>query len=936
MATKRRRPSKGNLPARSPRSFVGRAGDVTGISERLEDARVVTITGPGGIGKTTLALQVAAANLVSYSSHQGGGVWLCDLTEAENGAGIIAAVAGVLGIGLRVDGGGRDASGAETVGRALARRGRILLVLDNFDRITEFAEETVGVWLRASQGARFLVTSRAPLALGEEQLWALEPLPAQDAEELFLRRARKVRPVELAEELEAVPTIVEVVDRIPLAIELAASRVAVLSTLQIKDRLQNSLELLNADGRKGRHASMRSAVRDSVASLSEDCVKVFFGCAAMRNGFTLDAAESILGGVVAPRSEILQHLDVLVRRSLLRTQLVPGEGATRFSYFGAIREVAEGLLESAPEIGDALIERHVLTYANLATALGRAAALRTMGPEARTLAHDLENMLLAHKSALIRAHVERGDNPERSGARFAKAATELAMGLEPLLSARGLLRLRAELADSSVTALEAAAAEPEEMRIEALLLRGSARLELGELEGAKTDFVESAKLAQKLGLLEAQARALSRLGEIVDILGDTHAARGHFRDALALLDGLGDGADRTDSPQREGQRRVLHYADTLVRIGHAHRREGELIEAREEIHAAIERYRALGHDEGLTNALYEAAVVAMFREDAAEASSLFEEGLRVAQRANVPLAAASLKTARGCLLQDAGRLDEAVEHHAEAKRIFQELGNRYREASALYYLSTAYLERGAPKDAISTLRQVLELLRGGTPPRYEALTYGCLATTLGMLGELTSARDALLHAERAAALVRDEAALLANVQMHRLSHEILSNPARSKAAALEEARRLVTAHSNDDSRFAFRMVRTLARPPAADDARENALTIWDDGRGFRMPGAPPVELPPSSPLCRILALLATRRVDAVGEAIPIEDLIRAGWPTEKIGATSALNRAYVALATLRKLGLRSVLLHRSGGYLLTEAVTVSWLPLEASSSSPSR
>lgn len=258
----------------------------------------------------------------------------------------------------------------------------------------------------------------------------------------------------------------------------------------------------------------------------------------------------------------------------------------------------------------------------------------------------------------------------------------LALGVEPLLSARGLSRLRARMFDEALGALDVAGANDDATRAEVLLARGFARRDLGESVAARDDFEGGYALATRSKRPELAAVALTRLGEMNDLLGDTQAARARFDEARVLL---------ANAP--EASTRALVEAEVHLRIGHACRREGDLPGARSAVALAAEPYRALGHDEGLASAIYELAVIAMFAGEHDEAFERFDEGLRGARRGDVRVMTGAFMTARGCLLQDVGRLDEALDHHAEAARIFQEVGSRYREASVLYYLATTYVER---------------------------------------------------------------------------------------------------------------------------------------------------------------------------------------------------------------------------------------------------
>ena len=893
---KRRRatgPAPTNLPE-VPSSFVGRVADIAAVTQRMEQGRLVTITGPGGMGKTRTALRVAQGRLASFSAHRGGGVWLCDLTEARTGAEILAVVAAAIGVRLA---GSSDALVARDVGHAIARMGRVLLLLDNFDRLTSEAASTVGLWLAVAPQAHFLVTSRVPLDLPGEQLWPLQPLPGDEGAELFTRRACQVRPSFEAtgSDREVVRQIVGALDGMPLAIELAATRMAVLSAAQLRERLGRPLEVLDAQGSTGRHASMRRTVLDSVELLACAEARAFAACAVFRNGFAFEAADAVLGGVIVERHAVLGTLEALVRRSLLRAVFSAGDDEARFAFFETVRDVAEELLAAEPA-REELERRHVAHYAGLGRRLGREATIHSGSGALVRLGRDLENLVQAHAAAL------------RPGGAGASVAVAIALGLDPLLSARGSSRLRLRLLDASVAGLpESPGASA---LTEALLARGLAWRELGELTLARADFERGLSLATRDGQPGVAAQALTRIGEIVDVAGSTGEARGCFARALELLREAPDDASRT-----------LREAEAFVRMGHAHRREGQLEAAAAATHEATPRYRGLGNEEGLAGALYEAAVIAMFRGEAEAAQRWFDEGLRVARRAGVSAIAGALTTARGCLLQERGAIDQALAHHAEAARAFHELGSRYREPSALYYLATAYLERGDTRDAERVLRRARECIQGVGSPRYEALIDACRSCALAAAGDLGAARAVLADAERAGAQCSSEPALEATLQIHQLSLRLRSGEWREAESITAAARALATAHPSDDSRFALRVLLSIVGPSSPRSAA--ALVVWEEGRAFRTPHASHrVELPPRSPGRRILVLLASRRIDAPGDVVPVEEIIDAGWPGERIRPDAALNRAYVALATLRKLGLREALVTGAGGYCLDPAVAV--------------
>jgi predicted ATPase len=885
-------------------SFVGRATELSDLAARFErGARLVTLIGPGGMGKTRMAARFAQGRVATYAAHGGGGVWVCDLTEARGVAGIVSAVAAALGVRLleSVD----ETAEIQHLAHAIARRGRVLLVLDNFEHLLAEGRAAVGSWLAVAPHARLLVTSRIALRVDGEELLPLMPLPESDATELFLQRARLLRPdlTGKGKERDDVEAIVRCLEGVPLAIELAASRMAVLSHAQLRERLGRPLDLLAERGAAGRHASMRDTILDSVRMLTGVERDFFAACAIFRDGFTLEAAEFVIG-----KEGALEQIEALARSSLLRTSTVPElDHEPRFSLFETIREVASELFAEHPE-RERIADAHTSYYARLAERLGADAALQSGGPAFLRLARELENMRSAHARAVEDTLHAAWDPAGHRG-------IAIALGLEPLLSSRGLTRLRIRLLGDAIARAKVALPLEAPELVEARLAHGLAMRELGDMEGARDVFEESLDLAVKGDLFELAALAHTRIGEVVDVSGSTREALDRFALALTLLARSG-----TSDPRRR-----LHEAETYMGIGHAYRREGELSLAESAVAEALARYRTLGHAEGVAAALYEAAVVAMFQGRRRAALARFDEGLAVARGANARATAGALTTARGSLLQEMGELDEALAAHADAARVFRELGSRYRETSALYYLATAYLERGEPAEAERFLLQALDRARGVGSPRYETLIESCRALALAHTGDIAAASQALARAIRAQAMCATEPALRATLTIHRLSFACRSGAGGASVPSAEarvEARAVCAAHPSDDSRFALRMLLAQTRP-AAPLRHERSLLVWEQGRAFRRPGGrSKTDLTRRAALRRVLHLLACRRHEAPGVPVAVEAIVRAGWPGERIQVEAGLNRAYVALATLRKLGLREVLLSGEGGYWLSPAVVL--------------
>ncbi|MCA9644147.1 MAG: hypothetical protein KC492_25815 [Myxococcales bacterium] len=447
--------------------------------------------------------------------------------------------------------------------------------------------------------------------------------------------------------------------------------------------------------------------------------------------------------------------------------------------------------------------------------------------------------------------------------------------------------------------------------VRALLGRGSARRELGESALARTDFEEALQIATRVAEPGLAAVALTKLGELDDVASDTVRARARLDDAMKLL---------AQTPANDVRKQ--REAQVLRHLGHAHRREGALAPAVESLSESSMRFRELGCETERTAVLYELAVVQIFASRTREALNLVDEGLEIARRCDTPGMEALLLLARGSALQEMDDLDGAGADYARAAQIFADHGDRHREASALYYLGTTHLEREEPQNALAVLGQARRRIAPVGSPRYEALISAGMAGSHAALQRYGEAKQELRRAEEALSHVSHEPALSAAVAIHRSCLELASGDiaADQRPTAVAEANALVRRNPNDDSRFALR--RLLVFASGGRNPEPRALVVRSDGGGFTLPGGNAVALPARSPQRLILLCLATRRVAAPGEVVSTDELIAAGWPDEQILSHAAINRLYVAVTTLRRRGLKDLLLSGGGGYLLSPAVVV--------------
>jgi predicted ATPase len=319
-------------------SFIGRESEVTEVQAAVRAHRLVTLTGVGGVGKTRLALEVAAGLVDEFPD----GVWVFELAAVTDPAAVPDAVAAVLGINQLA---GKSIS--ESVAVALEGRVR-LLVIDNCEHVLDAAADLIEAILMHSATVRVLATSREGLALAQEQV---RPVPSLDATagidsaaaNLFVERAQGIAPnfsMADADESAAVTEICRRLDGIPLAIELAASRMASMTAGEVRSRLDHRLRLL-VGSRRGleRHQTLRHAVSWSY-DLLDDAEKALLNrCSVFAGGFGLESACAVAGYDAAEEYTVLDLLDALVRKSLLVVDRSAGQ--TRFSVLETIRQFGE-------------------------------------------------------------------------------------------------------------------------------------------------------------------------------------------------------------------------------------------------------------------------------------------------------------------------------------------------------------------------------------------------------------------------------------------------------------------------------------------------------------------------------------------------------------------------------------------------------------------
>jgi predicted ATPase len=431
----------GNLPLQVS-SFIGRDSQLEQTAEALDQARVVTLTGVGGVGKTRLALQVAADELPRFRE----GAWLVELAAVRDPDAVVDAFAAVFVVTARA---GRTLT--ESLIEFLGTK-QLLLVVDNCEHLLDPVAALIEEIIRSCPGVVILATSREGLAMVGERILAVPSLgtPAENAElaavtesdavQLFVDRARDTDTTFVLSEdnVQAVVRLCRRLDGVPLALELAAARVSVMSLADLATALDHRFEVLSG-GRRGavkRQQTLRATIDWSYDLLSGPQQRLLARLAVFAGGCTRAAAEAICAGdPVEPRS-VFGLLTELVERSLVVAERDRPE--TRYRLLETIREYGEDRLAEHRET-DTLRERHAEYY----TELARVASQRMLGPEqvdvSRHIAAEQENVLAAMNYAIDTNNVDLA----LSQAREMRAAwlgldIRLRVDVEPLMSVTGV------------------------------------------------------------------------------------------------------------------------------------------------------------------------------------------------------------------------------------------------------------------------------------------------------------------------------------------------------------------------------------------------------------------------------------------------------------------------------------------------------------------
>ncbi|MEM7248692.1 MAG: tetratricopeptide repeat protein [Acidobacteriota bacterium] len=802
--------------------FVGRRAELERLSLRLADEpRLLTLLGPPGVGKTRLVLEHGREAQVGGAS-----VFFCDLSEVRSTEGIVGALARTLDVPL-----GQEPIGQ--LGHALAARGPCLVIFDNFEQVAEHADATLGEWLSATEQVTFVVTSRVLLHVPGEEVFPLEPLELEtEAVELFELRA-KARLPEFSLEAgcrDDVVQIVRLLDGLPLAIELAAARLAILSPASLLERLADRFRVLvGTGGARERQATLRAAIDWSWELLEPWEKSALAQASVFEGGFTLEAAEQVIDLEHHPGAPwVLDAVQALVDKSLLRARHVDAFERREiaepcFGMYVSVHDYAAEKLRtpgaipndgSGSTVEESVFRRHLGHYARL----GRVDAAGALRLEQRAATHRILLVEVSNFEAACRRSLVLGECED---------SVNLLGALWAVLYLTGPAGLVHELA-RLVLAQEGLEAG---QRARALNIRGQASVMLGEQSEARAMFDEARGLHHELGDERGEALLFLELGALC--FQSSSMAGNYFRDALRLAREVGD---------------ELVAGRALFKLGRLARLRGELAEARPALERALELHEAVGDSMSKGQTLGNLAALAGQEGALEESIRLGEEALALMRKwghsrlegfflgelatvykrlgahdAALELSHESVKAIRkvgdragevvalsnlGTVYQDQERWEEAQCHQQRALELSRILEDRTAEGYALTNLGSIHLNCECPAEARECLESALAIHRELGNRRAIGHVLGVLGELFGTEGQLEEAQQAFDEGE---AMLRQvgEAQLLCLLLVQKGCHEAAHGAVSVARGCLVEAEELLQSMAARPESLAARKVDDL-------------------------------------------------------------------------------------------------------------------------------
>jgi predicted ATPase/DNA-binding CsgD family transcriptional regulator len=658
-----------NLPLPLNR-FIGREWEITEVKGLLTSTRLLTLTGAGGSGKTRLALQVAIELLKEFEQ----GVWWVELAALTDPL-LVPQVASALGVSEQP---GRSLT--DTLSNYL-RSKQLLLVLDNCEHLVSACAQLAETLLHACPDLRMLATSREALNIAGETAWIvpslrvpstyhlppIEELVKYEAVQLFIERAAAVLPSFrlTAENAWAVVQICRRLDGIPLATELAAARVKVLSVEQLAARLNDSYRLLTGGSRIAlpRQQTLRATMDWSYGLLSGEEQTLFRRLSVFRSGFTLEAAEAICAGEEIEKDEVLELLSYLVDKSLAMVHERLYE--TRYRLLETIRQYSQDKLQ---EMGEVVIVRG--GHRDWFLRLAEQAEPELLGFQQLAWFDRLE-VEYDNLRAALSWSLDRGE---------AEIAARIGVAIWRFWLVRGYLSEGCHWLERALAGISGRTA----LRAQALFAAGVLARYQDSYARATVLLEESLELWRALGDQEGAGLALYVLGMLAHNRGDYERATTFYEESLLLLRELGN---------KRGMALVLSGLGLTVLY------QGDSERARALGEESLLLFKELGDTRSTASSLTNLGITLLEGRDYERAAALFEESLSLRRKLGDKGGSAHTLALLGRVALERHDLERARGCYAESLALRQETGDKEGIAAALEGLAGVAGVRGQPMSA---------------------------------------------------------------------------------------------------------------------------------------------------------------------------------------------------------------------------------------------
>jgi predicted ATPase/DNA-binding SARP family transcriptional activator len=726
-----------NLPISST-TFVGRAKELGEITEILAnpDCRLLTLFGPGGIGKTRLALRTAADHLGVFED----GIAFAPLAPIDSAEHFIPAVASGLGISLQ-----GEQEPKELLLNYL-RQKELLLVLDNVEHILG-CTDLISTMLQRSPGLVLLVTSRERLNLQEEWVYKVEGLSyprngaAEDVEgysaiRLFQQSARRARQdFVLAEPvIPYVVRICQLVEGMPLAIELAAAETAVCSLRDIAQDIEHNLDVLSTVTRNipERHRSVRATFEHSWNLLAEQEQQVFAKLSVFQGGFERQAAQQ-----VAEASQVI--LTTLIHKSLLRC-----DATGRYQIHQLLRQFAAEKLAKLFPHTDTIFHRHAAYYAAFLQQREDALKGGRQREALEEIAAEIDNVRHAWQWAV--SQVKNGPNETWALAVLEQAAESLCL----FYTTRDRYQEGKEAFSQAVSALDSDLASGQrELLLGRLLAYQGKCCEFTERsDKAPPLFERSLEIFQRLGARREAALSLHGLGYMAHIRGEYEQAERCFQDSMAIYSKMED---------------AWGIANVLNNLCLVERRRGAFLQAKQHAQEALAIRREIGDKVGAASALSGLGLVQCDLGEYAEAKNVLLEALGLFRQFDRKVGIADTLTSLCQATFRLGETEAAQQFGQQSLQVYQEIGDHWGVAIAFNNLGRMAAETGDYVQAKRLYQEGVALYQQIGIKAGWANTLGNLGEACYELGDYAGARRYVLQALQIAQEIGANPTILKNL-----------------------------------------------------------------------------------------------------------------------------------------------------------------------------